>query len=261
VVVVQRPQAVAMDPVVAARFQLAKMEGLLEVAVEHGAVMLSRQWRSAMPDMLMMGGSARARGFRLDGYGVFFDVEVPALRQSVMWSWRVLERDAGGTNMALEALKGHLKTVTDPAARRELDQAIRTLELQVSPLSASVLERERAQTTPPPGDRVAVQVAESPAPRVPVDQPGPENPSEAYTAQVKSALIDTMLDDSHALAVGAEEFLTVAARDNQSRTMPGSDPYETMTIIIRVKGRDLADLRAGRISREEALKRVEVREY
>jgi hypothetical protein len=106
-----------------------------------------------------------------------------------------------------------------------------------------------------------VQVAESPAPRVPVDQQGPEDPNEAYTAQVKSALIDTMLDDSHALAIGAEEFLTVAARDNQSRTMPGSDPYETMTIIIRVKGRDLAEFRAGRISREEALKRVGVREY
>ncbi len=257
-VVAIRPQT--PDPLMAARIQLARMEGLLEVAVEHGAVMLSRQFRGAMPGMLMMGGTARARGFRLDGYGVFFDVEVPALSQSMMWSWRVLERDTGGAASALETLKGLLNTVSDPAARRDLDQAIRTLELRVSPLSPSVLDRARGEDAAKPGERVAVQVEEAPAPPL-AGSAGPEDPSVAYTQQVRDALIDTMLDYSQALTIGPDEFLTVAARDNQSRAMPGGDPYDTMTIIIRVSGRDLAEFRAGRISREETLARVQVREY
>ncbi|MEW5983532.1 MAG: hypothetical protein AB1806_14355 [Acidobacteriota bacterium] len=256
-VVVVQPRP--MDPQMAARFELAKMEGLLEVAVEQGTVMLSRQLRGVMSEMLMTGGTARARGFRLEGYGVFFDVEIPSVSQSIMWSWRVLERDSGGAAMALEALRNHIETVTDPEARRDLDQALRMIELRVSPLSASVLERERAQSATRPGDRVAVQVADLPASKD--ERQLPENPSAAYTMQVKNSLIDTMLDYSQALSVGPDEFLTVAARDSQARTFPSSGPYDLITIIIRVKGSDLMDFRAGRISREEALKRVEVREY
>lgn len=251
-----------MDPAVAARFQIAKMEGLLEVAVEQGAVMLSRQMRGMMNDMLVMGGNARARGFRLEGYGVFFDVEVPPVSQSVLWSYRVLERDSGGVHVALEALKNHLKTVSDPAQRRELDQAIRSLELQVTPMSASVLDRERRSGQTRSGERVAVQVAE---PQEPASPPQPvsaaQDPNAAYTNQVKDAIVDTMLDYSQALTIGSDEFLTVAARADQARTFPGVDPYDPMTIVIRVRGRDLSDFRAGRISRDDALKRVEVREY
>ena len=44
--------------------------------------------------LVLLAGAARARGFRLDGYGVFFDVEVPALRRSVAWSFRVLDQSA-----------------------------------------------------------------------------------------------------------------------------------------------------------------------
>jgi hypothetical protein len=87
------------------------------------------------------------------------------------------------------------------------------------------------------------------------------DPSEAYTSAVKDALIEVMLDYSRALLIGAEESLTVAARDNNARGIGADDQGDAMTIFIRIKGADLLALFAGRISRDEARKRVEVREY
>ena len=42
----------------------------------------------------MLSGEPQARGVYLDGYGVFFDVGVPILQQSMVWSLRtMLEQD------------------------------------------------------------------------------------------------------------------------------------------------------------------------
>ena len=69
------------------------MEGVLERAVSNGAENLLRQVRTVMPDAPMLSGVPQVRGFRLDGYGVFFDVEVPALRLPVTWPLRYLIED------------------------------------------------------------------------------------------------------------------------------------------------------------------------
>jgi hypothetical protein len=71
-----------------------------------------------------------------------------------------------------------------------------------------------------------------------------------------------MLDHSGPIGVGNDEWLTVAARDNEhrDRLVPG-DPYDLLTIVLRIRGSDLAAFRADRISRDEARKRVEVREF
>ena len=69
--------------------------------------------------------------------------------------------------------------------------------------------------------------------------------------------MDAMLEHSGALMVGPDEWLTAAARDNEPRDRlnPGDD---VRSIVLRVKGRDLTDLRAGRLSLAEARSRVEV---
>jgi hypothetical protein len=235
---------------------------------------MSRQLQAAMPQMLLMGGTARARGFRLDGYGVFFDVDVPAMRQSLVWSWRMLERDNGSAAGALESLKNFAKSVNDPVQKKEVEQAIRRLEIQVAPFP-SVADSIRAgdpagrdgQTT------TVVKMPTSVAPGVPAGASAPmaasaaragepiDDPSEAYTTAVKEALIDAMLGFSQALDLGAEEWLTVAARDGGDSRMASDDPFDSVTIFIRIKGSDLHALHASRITREEARKRVEVREY
>jgi len=261
------------DPQVAARYQLAIMADVLERAVQQGARLMSQQWQAGMPQMLLIGGDARARGFRLEGYGIFFDVDVPAMRQSVVWSWRMLDLTGGGAAGAIEELKAHLKTVTDPAQRRTLDQAIRQLELQLGP-SASVADSIRADNAPRrEGQATVVAVPKSQA-GAPAGQPGgapviagpprpvvDEDPNEAYTVAVREALIDAMLRYSQSLALGADEWLVVAARDRGGPGVGADDPFEATTIQLRIKGADLQALHAGRLAPDEARKRVEVREY
>jgi hypothetical protein len=257
------------DPQVAARYQMAIMADVLERAVQQGARLMSRQLQGSMPQMLLMGGQARARGFRLDGYGVFFDVDVPAMRQSMVWSWRTLDLTNGGATGAIEALKAHLKTVSDPAERRELDQAIRQLELQISPFSSPAEPVRADDNTRRNGQATVVALpkpesrAEPPATaqgrRVPAAIE--EDPGEAYTAAVEGAIIDAMLRYSQSLSIGPEEWLVVAARDRGEPGVAADDPFDVVTIQLRIKGADLLALHAGRLTLDEARKRVEVREY
>jgi len=258
------------DPQVAARYQLAIMADVLERAVQQGARLMSRQL--PMSQMMLVGGDARARGFRLDGYGIFFDVDVPAMRQSVVWSWRMLDMTGGGASGAIDDLKAHLKTVTDPAERRTLDQAIRQLELQLGPSAGSApgARTENAQATGGqptvvglPRSQAAAPAAQPGAPVVAqaARVPGDDDPGEAYTLAVREALIDAMLRYSQSLALGTDEWLVVAARDRGEPGVGSDDPFEVTTIQLRIKGADLQAFHAGRLTQEEARKRVEVREY
>ena len=81
------------DEQVKTRQRISTMEGVLERAVSNGAENMLRQVRTVMPDAPMLSGVPQVRGFRLDGYGVFFDVEVPALRLPVTWPLRYLIED------------------------------------------------------------------------------------------------------------------------------------------------------------------------
>src|SRR5262245_19939154 len=75
------------------RYQIGQMERLLEGAVEHGAAVIRDRLRALMPADMLMSENARVRGFRLDGYGMFFDVEVPALEGLLPWSFRTLDQN------------------------------------------------------------------------------------------------------------------------------------------------------------------------
>ena len=81
------------DEQVKTRQRISTMEGVLERAVSNGAENMLREVRTVMPDAPMLSGMPQVRGFRLDGYGVFFDVEVPALRLPVTWPLRYLIED------------------------------------------------------------------------------------------------------------------------------------------------------------------------
>ena len=83
------------------------------------------------PDMLLITGAARARGFWLDGYGVFFDVDVPAMRRSLTWTLRVLEQGDRGLGPRARRAQATCRTVENPAARRDLQQTIQRIEAQV----------------------------------------------------------------------------------------------------------------------------------
>jgi hypothetical protein len=262
-----------IDPQAAARYQIAVMEGILETAVQRGARTITREWRAVAPDMMMLNGAARARGFRLPGYGLFFDVEVPALAQSVFWSWSVLNRDSAGLSDALQSLRDYIKTVNDPATKGRLEANLRRLEVGVGPLQksqpggsdvskASVVASQSGESPTPVGSG-------RPAPLTPAGMTGPvvrdvdpTDPNEAYTNEVKNALIEAMLEYSNTLPVEHDEWLTVAARDSGGdRRLGAPDPYDYVTIQIRIKGSDIIALRTGKLTRDEARKRIEIREF
>jgi hypothetical protein len=64
--------------------QVVIFEGVLAQAVNNGASALVRQFRGssqlAQMTELILSGKPHVRGFRLDGYGMFFDVRVPGIR-------------------------------------------------------------------------------------------------------------------------------------------------------------------------------------
>lgn len=180
-----------------ARQQIAALEGALENAVRQGTEMLNQRLHASNTDnMVMLAGLTRARGFRLDDYGVVFDVEFPSMRRSMVWSIQELERNAG--------------------------RAVRTADA---------------------------------VPTV--------RPREMYQTEIATALVNAIIDYKGSVGVGANEWLTVAARESvlDRRFVPG-DPNDTaITVILRIKGSDLQALREGTLAREEGLKRVDVKHY
>jgi hypothetical protein len=256
---------------VKARYNIFTMEAVLERAVEHGAVQLRRQVRRVMPDMLLLSGAAEARGFKLEGYGVFFDVEVPALRESVAWQLRTMIDENGvALTTALQQLKAFVQaqSIQDARAKQSLEQALKRLELVVGPVQPTPPASPSPPGPPAPGTVIAA-TADPPSPRPQTPPPPPpvdttllEDPNQSYEREVKDALIDAMLDYSGPLGIGPDEWLTIAARDNEHRDRfsPG-DPFDTITIVLRIKGSDLAAFRADRITKDEARKKVEVSEF
>jgi hypothetical protein len=246
------------------RHQIYLMEGALARAVNFGAASLNQEIRAVMPDMMVLAGESTARGFHLDGYGVFFDVEVPVLRQSMLWGLRtMLDQDQQGVSDALTALRRFVATSNGPE-RASAEAALRRLEAQIRPFGTP-----RRDSGGPgllaagAGDPTAADPARTPRPQV-----NPQllnDPNKAYTDAVVKALIDAMVDYSLPMVSSMQggEYLTVAARDNERRDLLAPpNPYEEVsTFMLRIRGSDLAEYRAGKIDRDEARKRVQVQEF
>ena len=241
----------ADDAQVRARQRIAMMEGTLESAVKIGADNLLRQLKAVAPDPPMLTGAPEVRGFRLDGYGIFFDVGVPMLRLPVTWPLRYMINSDNRELQILAAELKQLSTQMDARYQPQLAQVVRRLELRA---------QAQGPVTLRPSGAVAASQVEATQP--PVDSRVLDNPAEGYTREVKAALMDAMIENSGPLALGPDEWLTVAARDNVPRDplVPG-DTADFSTIIFRLKGSDLAAFRAGRSTLEETRQKVEVREY
>ena len=235
-----------------ARYKVFVMEGALERAVQNGAAILSRQIRSFSPDAMFLTGAAQVRGFRLDGYGVFFDVEVPALRPTFAWTLRAMVDDNGAS---LERIRAYIRKVADPRDRADLELALRNLEVQMPGRVPAANNQVAAQNV------ATGQAAASRTAAAAVDPQLLSDPNAAYTTAVKNSIVDAMLENGGPLSIAADEWLTIAARDGEapSPVLPG-DAYDLTTTTFRVRGSDLAAYRAGRLTLEEARKKVEIKE-
>ena len=195
------PTTLSMSELRRRREAIDAMEGMLPKKVLAAAKDTMREMETAQQAAvnLFTNSSPSARGFHLEGYGVFFYVEIPGVRASVA--------------SAFEQLQKH---------------------------------------RPPPDRSSASRAAENATPL-------PFDANASYTDAVRRQLVDAMLDYSQPLDLRPNEWLTIAARD-------GDEPipnviYESITMVVRARGSDLADFRALRLSRDEMLKRVEVRGF
>jgi hypothetical protein len=178
------------------------MEGVLANAVRLGAQFTASEIQRVQPGIMMFSaGPVKALGTYLEGYGVFFQVEIPSVIPSV----------------------------------------------------ASLLEtlgRDRVRPNTSPAQPTALSGGSSPEALM--------NPDAHYVESVKSQLVNAMVRLSHSLELRPDEWLTVSARDGSESPGQLSEPS---TMILRIKGADLADFFAGRITLDEARRRVQVRGF
>jgi len=192
---------------------------------------------------------------------VFFDVEVPAFRRTMAWTLRQMVDENGlGAGTAVNQLKAYIATVQDPRMRGSLERALRRLELQVGPVGPIASDTgAKAQTV----GAVPVTAQAEPVPAGPlVNAAVIEDPNGAYTHEVSAAIVEAMIENSGPLPIAEGEWLTVAARDNvrPDRLVPG-DTSNITSIVFRIRGADLMAFRAGRLTMEEARKRVEIKQF
>jgi len=263
------------------RYQIGMMERVLEGAVEHGADVTRDRLQALLPAELLLSEHARVRGFRLEGYGMFFDVAVPMLGGTLAWSFRTLDHNNLGLESAVRTLRSFVEKVGDV----NFEQALKRIELQIAPVAlgpppAAPLPTPAAPPPPPASPRPTAASPRPNAPSVatartvtgsaaattaPSAPPGPtadpilDDPEEAYRAEVRNALMDAMLEHSRGLQLAPGEMLTVAARGNADRL--GLVDVDSRTVMISLRGADLTAFLAGQISREEARERMTVRVF
>jgi len=246
----QNQQRNAVDQM---RYQIGTMERVLENAVEHGASVWRDRLQALAPVQALLVENARVRGYRLEGYGLFFDIDVPSLETTLFTAMQTLDQNGLGLQSALNQLRSYVQAqaANDP----NLQQALKRIELQ---LPAAVTTT--AEVSNPRSAAGSAAFASSDRPSVDASDPILTSPAEVFRAEVMQSILDALLDHSAPLGLGPDEWLAVGVRRNEMRPRIGLDT-NAQTFIARVRGSDLTAFRAGQISREDAIKRVEVRVF
>jgi len=246
-----RPQGPARNPFDQLRYQIGIMERVLENAVEHGASVWRDRLQALAPVQALLLDNARVRGYRLESYGMFFDIDVPSLDLTLFSAFRTLDQNGLGVQSALSQLKAFVQS--QGASDVNVQQALKRLELQVVP-APPVPDVPAARTSS--GSAAVATDAGVIDPNDPILV----NPEEAYRTEVMQAVVDALLDYSAPLGLGADEWLTVGVRRNEVRPRIGLES-NAQTVVARVRGSDLSAFRSGQLTRDEAIKRVEVRVF
>ena len=214
------------------RYQLRVMERVFEEAVEHSARNFASSMEELTPGAARFMGNTGAHGFRLDGYGLFFDVQIPVLRRSLSWVFRHLNRGHSELGPALQSLRQHMRSFDNGDVRDSLEEALRSIE--------SLVGRPPPPPPPPPPDF---------------------DPGEMYAMEIRDALANAMLDYTDSLPLAANEWLTVATTSSGNRADSPTDLPRGLGLMLRVRGNVLIALRQGEITRSEALDLIEYSEF
>jgi hypothetical protein len=140
------------------RRNIRYMEGVLVQAVRVGAEQVGKELEKYEPTgVTVLLGTPRVRGFVIAGHGVFFDVEVPDMNQSVVWSVMNLQRDRSLMN-AMDSLREAMRSMPEGQPMQQVQSAVQLLGTTVGTARAA------NAGAPAPG-QVAATAAIPPDPR------------------------------------------------------------------------------------------------
>lgn len=228
----------------ASRLQITVMEDAFQRAIEevHSRTIEAQQLNAGMPPMLTLDGNTRARGLRLEGYGVVFYVDLPPILRSVEWSLRVV--NTGAVLIGdIEQLQQQIDRLNDPRVKSMLQPIVKNMQAKV--VSGETISGQGGQA--PDGVKPAL-----------VGNRAPEDPFAGYVRELKTTLAQIMLQYGPTIQLGADDWLTVAAREMSPKLMPGNPTDATIT--LRLRGSDLADLKAGRLTPDDAARKIDIKE-
>ena len=237
-------QPVADGSLPAAERQVRLIEQGLEQAVRRGVDALEQRLPAPLPGLVVFAGTIRARGFVVDGYGLFFDVEFPVVRRSILWSITAMRQHDSAMAQSLANLRRRVLEMPPGLARSTLEDMIH--ELERATRTPAFARGSEAPSDDPDGTR-----SESPAP------PAPADLEAFYRAALQGELADALVAYGGALPPGAladSEWLTVAARDGRGRPTGAR-----RTLQLRILGGHLRALRDGRLTVEDTRSRIEIR--
>ncbi len=167
------------------------------------------------------------------------------------------------------------------AAEQEMDRMAQDMRVRIAPPAATrgaTHARSRRAPPPPPQAPVAVAAPVPPVPPAPpvawtaapppwkfwfeVGSPAETREPEAVIADVRASLVETLLaaDAATLAGLGADERVTVAV-DFVAGGLFVANARPSRTLLVSVRGRDVAARGRGAISAEELRRRVEVSEY
>jgi hypothetical protein len=227
-------QVAAMSPD-AMRKQISFFSGALRLAVQNGAEAMTGKARQIVPQAaLMLSGPPDVFGFPLENVGPVFEVRVPGMLPNLPWRAAML-----GLGQPSQVRKPVQPTSVPP---------------RIEPTALTQANGVVVGGNPGTAPR-------SPAPSLDVDFTVMSDPDAAYTREVKNALIEAMLENSGGLRVAATESLTVVAHDSaQPDPLVPTSQSDFHTILFQIKGSDLFEYRDGKISQEDAKRRIKITE-
>ena len=227
------------------RQQMTNMELSLQLAVNNGADMVYAQFKAVFQDRPRFSERPRVSGYRLPDYGPVFNVDVPDFQVPVLYEVLMREAQYRSATNELQRMKAQLNGMPPGPQRDRQVAAISQLEQQLG------IGSDRRDGLIPAG--LAGPVSN-------LDQKVADDPVSAYSREVKTALMEAMLN-SQGLTIGADEWLTVVVRNGVTGNQQSvGDAVETSKGLIRVKGSVLAAFRAGTIKKEEALQQFEMKQ-
>lgn len=188
--------------------------------------------------------------------------ENPAKSQTFLYEMALRSAiDVGGQRLAQQALV-LLPELTLAAAEPAVVRGVKLpgygffFDVQAPSIQSTVmiwdmLRQRRSDAVQRVGDRATAAPPAGTPPSAPAF-----DADRAYTQLIKEALIDALLDSSGVLALSADERLTIVAsgvdQPNSNRLYRAAEAK----LMLTIKATDLADLRQGRITRDQAKERI-----